>query len=135
VARGKLEEAAVIFDEKIPVTESNLGIERWLFEDHVLQTEAPTILVFWESFCPWCQLYIPRLNEARRKAGTSVQVIGLTTLSGDEEKSVDFVRRNHFDFPQAVYEEDVAKEAVGGIYLPLTIALCEGKVVWQGNAS
>jgi thiol-disulfide isomerase/thioredoxin len=137
VSQGRLAEAAELYQTEIPVTTDSLGIRSWLLERFDVKPEQPTLLVFWEEWCPWCQLFIPELDDARERGGSVVQVIGLTTLSWgrQKEEAIDFVRRNDLGFPHAVYDDEAISSSVGWIWYPMVIALNEGRVVWRGSAA
>jgi thiol-disulfide isomerase/thioredoxin len=111
-----------------------LGITDWLTEDYPLKTTAPTLLIFWESWCPYCQLYIPKLDDLRTERESSLQVIGMTKLDTGMDDAESFIERNELDFPNAVYDGKVFKD-LGFTGWPMAAALHEGSVVWKGNPS
>jgi tetratricopeptide (TPR) repeat protein len=132
VAQGKLDEASSIYDETLPLSPELLGIKTWLLEDYALEPKAPTVLVFWESWCPYCQVYLPKLDDQRIEEGSPVQVIGMTALDTGKGDAESFVKRNDLEFPNAVYDRKVRKD-LGITGFPWAVALHEGNIVWKGH--
>jgi serine/threonine-protein kinase RIO1/thiol-disulfide isomerase/thioredoxin len=134
VAQGKLEEAAALFERQVSLDAEHLGITAWLGEDYQMQARTPTLLMFWESWCPFCQLYLPQVNQLRKASESSVQMIGLTSLSygKHEEDALSFVDRNGLDFPHAVCDGKL-QDRLGFNGWPAVVALSEGNIVWEGH--
>jgi tetratricopeptide (TPR) repeat protein len=134
VSMGRFDDASSLYEETLPLSLERLGIKNWLMEGHALQPEAPTLLFFWESWCPFSQLYISEINGLLRKDDSPLQVIGMTSLShgSGEDDAESFVERNNLGFPSAVYDGEVFKDlGLGG--WPAAVALHEGGVLWKGH--
>ncbi len=131
VSQGRLDEASSIYQETLPLSTESLGIKSWLIGDYVLQTKAPTLLVFWESWCPYCQLYLPKLDDQRPEKEFPLQVIGMTRLDTGMDDAESFIERNELGFPNAAYDGKVFED-LGFSGWPVAVALHEGNVVWKG---
>jgi len=132
VSLGKLDEAAAVFAETVPLSPERMGITSWLIEDYSFRTGTPTLLVFWESWCPYCQLYLPKLDDLRVEVESPLQVIGMTAINLGMHDAVSFVARNALDFPNAVYDGKILDE-LGFSGVPMAVAFHEGRVVWKGH--
>jgi thiol-disulfide isomerase/thioredoxin len=100
-----------------------------------LQSDGPTILVFWETWCPHCRREVPKLqNVYDRFADRGLQVLGVSRLSrgGTEEKMMAFIEEHDLGFPMAQDDGTLSAHfGVGGI--PAVAVLQSGKVVWRGH--
>jgi tetratricopeptide (TPR) repeat protein/tRNA A-37 threonylcarbamoyl transferase component Bud32 len=134
VSLGRFDKASSLYQETLPLSLARLGIKKWLIKDCALQAKAPTLMFFWESWCPYCQLYISKLEGLITEVGSPLQVIGMTSLNGgmDEDDAEAFIERNHLDFPNAVYDIKVF-DGLGFTGWPTAVALHEGKIVWKGH--
>lgn len=136
VSLGRFDEASSIYQEALPLSLERLGIKNWLIEDYALQANAPTLVLFWESWCPYCQLYLSRLEGLRTEDESPLQVLGVTSLNGGmrEDDAESFIERNDLGFPNAVCDGKVFDD-LGFDGWPAAVALHEGNVVWKGNPS
>jgi thiol-disulfide isomerase/thioredoxin len=96
---------------------------------------APTVLVFWESWCPHCRNEMPRLNEMHAEYGArGLQIVGMTRLtrSATEEAVTQFIADNEIAYPMAKIPESLAQQFnVQGI--PAAAVVKDGKIVWRGH--
>ncbi len=113
-------------------------VEKWFQgEGKVdLQSNKPTLLVFWEVWCPHCRKEMPELETGLWKSykAQGLQVVGLTRLTkGKTEADVEaFIKENSLTFPVAKEKGDLADYfAVSGI--PAAAVVKGGKVVWRGH--
>ena len=134
VSLGRFDEASSIYQETLPLSLKRLGIKNWLIEDYALQANAPTLVLFWESWCPYCQLYLSRLEGLRTEDESPLQVFGVTSLNRGmrEDDAESFIERNDLGFPNAVYDGKIFGD-LGFEGWPEAVALHEGNVVWKGN--
>ena len=134
VSLGRFDDAGSLYQETLPISLERLGIKNWLIEDYDLQAEAPTLVFFWESWCPFCQLYISKLDRLLTTDESSLQVIGMTSLNGGmrEDDAKSFIERNDLGFPNAVYDGKVFDD-LGFDGWPTAVALYEGNIVWKGH--
>ncbi|MFH1502737.1 MAG: protein kinase [Candidatus Eisenbacteria bacterium] len=133
VALGRFDEAGSIYHETLPLSSERLGITSWLTEEYVLQAEAPTLVLFWESWCPYSQLFLARLEHLRTDVGSPLQVIGMTSLNEGrrEDDAESFIERNDLHYPHAVYDSKVFDD-LGFTGWPSAMAVRDGNVVWKG---
>ena len=100
-----------------------------------LYSDRPTMLVFWETWCPHCRREVPKLQSlyaARQAEG--FQVLGLSKLNrGATEESVRaFIRENDLSFPMA--KESGALSAHFGVSgIPAVAVMKGGEIVWRGH--
>jgi len=134
VSLGRFDEASSLYQEPLPISLERLGIKNWLIEDSALQTDAPTLVFFWESWCPYCQLYISKLDGLLTKEDSSLQVIGMTSLNYgmQVDDAESFIERNDLGFPSAVYDGKVFAD-LGFDGWPSAVAIHEGNIVWKGH--
>lgn len=112
-------------------------IDKWFQGEKDVQLGAgkPTLVVFWEVWCPHCRREVPkmqRIYESFHPKG--LQVVGLTkiTKSATEQKVKDFIAQQKVTYP-------IAKEAgdLSGYFgvrgIPAAALLKDGKVVWRGH--
>ena len=115
------------------------GIEKWFQgEDAIdLASNAPTVVVFWESWFPHCRREVPKLQQMYDKyKGNGLQLIGLTRVnrSATEEAVQDLINQNSVSYPMAKENGAAANYfAVSGI--PAAAVVKDGKVVWRGHPS
>jgi thiol-disulfide isomerase/thioredoxin len=116
--------------------------EQWSFEswfqgenDIDLDADGPTILVFWETWCPHCRREVPKLQKVYDDySGQGLQVLGVSQLSrgGTQEKMMSFLEENELRFPMAKDNGSLSAHfGVAGI--PAVAVVKEGKVVWRGH--
>jgi len=116
---------------------SDWGIERWFQgADNIdLGSSDPTLIVFWESWCPHCRRELPELNQTWEEyRGQGLQVIGLTKVSrsSTDSKVQEFIDDNDIGFPIAKEDGSASTHfAVSGI--PAAAVLRDGVVVWRGH--
>jgi len=134
VSLGRFDEAGSLYQETLPVSVERLGIKNWLAEEYVLQAGTPTLVFFWESWCPYCQLYISKLDGLLMEDEFLLQVIGMTSLNGGmrEDDAESFIERNDLGFPSAVYDGEVFDD-LGLDSWPSAMALHDGNIVWKGH--
>jgi thiol-disulfide isomerase/thioredoxin len=160
VAGGKLDEArqaVAVFDEKYVGTQAagwtrslhrelevvgkpvpaEWAIEKWFQGEGEIKLDGkqPTVIVFWESWCPHCRSEVPKLQQvyqSHKDAG--LQVLGLTriTQTATEESVLTFVSDNSVGYPIAKETGAVAEYFnVKGI--PAAAVVRDGKIVWRGH--
>jgi len=100
-----------------------------------LDGKGPTLLVFWESWCPYCKKEMPRFQKLYREyKDKGLQIVGLTRLTRDvTEASVrDVLTGNSVEFPVARESGAMATYFhVKGI--PATAVVKDGIVIWRGH--
>ena len=118
-------------------TPSNWGIERWFQgEDQIdLASDKPTVVVFWETWCPHCRREVPKLQRVYRSyKDKGMQLIRLTKVnkSATEEAVESFIADNKLEYPIA--KENGSMSAYFGVRgVPAAAVVKDGKVIWRGH--
>jgi thioredoxin-like negative regulator of GroEL len=129
----KIERELEVIGKAAPAT---FDVEKWYTGEAKidLASDTPTLLVFWEIWCPHCRREVPKMQETWNKYQGKIQMVGLTkiTRSATEEKVVEFIAENKVTYPTAKENGDLSKHFnVSGI--PAAAAVKGGKIVWRGH--
>jgi len=111
-------------------------VEKWYTGETKidLASDTPTLLVFWEIWCPHCRREVPKMQQTWDKYQGKIQMVGLTkiTRSATEEKVIEFIGENKVTYPTAKENGDLSKHFnVSGI--PAAAAVKGGKIIWRGH--
>jgi tetratricopeptide (TPR) repeat protein len=113
----------------------SLGIEEWFQGEREFKDQGSLILVFWETWCPYCEREVPRLQGFYEKfQDRGLEVVGLTQLTwgSTAEKVRGFIADKSLKFPIA--KADGTADSFFGVRgIPAAAAVKNGQVVWQGN--
>jgi thiol-disulfide isomerase/thioredoxin len=118
-------------------TPTDWSIEKWFQgeSDINLDGRRPTLLVFWESWCPHCKNEVPKMQKVYDDyKDKGLQVLGVTriTRSATEESVQAFVTESGVSYPIAKETGDLAGYFnVKGI--PAAAFVQNGKIVWRGH--
>ena len=112
------------------------AVEKWYTGESKidLASDTPTLLVFWEIWCPHCRREVPKMQETWNKFQGKIQMVGLTkiTRSATEEKVTEFISENSITYPTAKENGDLSKHFnVSGI--PAAAVVKGGKIIWRGH--
>ncbi len=133
LVQGRLAEAKRLYgDRSIP---TSLGIEKWFQGGLDASGGGGIILVFWETWCPYCEREVPRLQELYAKyKPRGLQIIGLTRLTfpSTEEMVREFIKNKKLTYPMAKENGD-ARDYFNVRGVPAAVAIKDGVVVWQGD--
>lgn len=115
---------------------SSLDVEKWYTSESKIDfaSDAPTLLVFWEIWCPHCRREVPKMQATWDKYKGKIQMVGLTKLSrsATEEKVTEFIAENKVTYPTAKENGDLSKHFnVSGI--PAAAVVKGGKIIWRGH--
>ena len=130
----RLNQELAVFGKKAP---SDWAVEKWFQgESEInLASNEPTVVVFWETWCPHCRREVPKLQKMYDTfKDQGLQVIGVTRLTkSSTEKTVeDFIAQSDVDYPIAKVGNSLANYfAIGGI--PAAAVVMDGKIVWRGH--
>ena len=113
------------------------AIDQWFQGegDIDLDGSGPTVLVFWETWCPHCRREVPKLQKLHadyRERG--LQILGLSKLTrGASETTVkSFIDEHGIEFSMAKENGKLSSHfGVGGI--PAVAVVKDHKVVWRGH--
>ena len=129
---GRLEEAKELYGNKRPPVAQSL--EYPIQTGPVVPESDFQILVFFETWCPFCQRHLPAMETInRRYRDLGVEVVGVVgvthgTTEGDVRR---FISETEVSFP--VYKESGRLvSSIGDYGIPLTVILHQGEVVWEG---
>jgi thiol-disulfide isomerase/thioredoxin len=121
---------------------ASLDIDKWLANkaNIDLQSENPTLLVFWEEWCPHCKREVPKMQKLHDTyKGQGLQMVGLTkiTRSSTDDKVNAFIKDQKLSYPMA---KEVVKEGKGTLSthfsvrgVPAAAVVKGGKIVWRGH--
>ncbi|MCZ6662268.1 MAG: protein kinase [Actinobacteria bacterium] len=133
--QGRLKEAAAVYDNKrMP---DSFGIQEWLQGETTLGGEDPTLLVFWESWCPFSQIEVPEFeitSRPHRENDLTVVAFARADEPEGEDRLAEFVRDKGITFPTARTTQelwnyfDIAS-------IPSAAAIKDGRVVFEGSLS
>lgn len=97
--------------------------------------EKVKILVFFETWCPYSQRYIPRVERLNRQySDLGIEVVGLTTASrsSSDDKVRQFITDNDLTFSVL---KDTGRSFnyfnISG--MPWTVILHEGELIWESE--
>lgn len=113
------------------------GIEKWLQGEKEIDLKSgkPTLIVFWELWCPHCRREVPRIQELfAQYQPKGLQVLGMTKLSrsSTEESLQSFAAENGLKYPMAK-ENGLASAYFGVQGVPAAAVLKDGRVIWRGH--
>lgn len=129
----KIEKELEVIGKAAP---SSLEVEKWYTSEAKIDfaSNKPTLLVFWEIWCPHCRREVPKLQQTWDKYNGKLQMVGLTKLSrsSTEEKVNEFLKENNVTYPTAKENGDLSSHFnVSGI--PAAAVVKGGKVIWRGH--
>jgi len=113
------------------------SIEKWFQgeSDVKLDGRQPTLIVFWESWCPHCRHEVPKLEQVYESyKDKGLQVIGVTRLTRDatEESVSSFIAEQSVKYPIAK-ESGALAEYFNVKGIPAAAVVRNGKIVWRGH--
>jgi thiol-disulfide isomerase/thioredoxin len=100
-----------------------------------LDLPGTKVILFWEVWCPHCQVEVPRVQElyaALKEAG--VEVVALTKVSGEatDEKVRAFIKKHGIQYTVAK-EDGTISESFGVMGVPAAAVISRGIIVWRGH--
>ncbi|MCP3981280.1 MAG: TlpA family protein disulfide reductase [bacterium] len=112
------------------------GIEKWYQGESEIDfnSSKPTLLVFWEVWCPHCKREVPKIQAMYNSLKSGVQIVALTKInkSATEEKVLAFMTEKSVSYPAAKENGDLSRHFnVSGI--PAAAMVKDGKVIWRGH--
>ena len=113
------------------------AIEKWYQGESEIKLDGkvPTLIVFWESWCPHCRDEVPKLQKVFDDyKGKGLQVIGVTRLTqtATEESAKTFIAEQKVSYPIAK-ETGALAEYFNVKGIPAAAIVKDGKIVWRGH--
>lgn len=113
------------------------SIDKWFQgqSEVALDSNKPTVVVFWESWCPHCRNEVPKLQavyDSYREQG--LQVVGVTRLTRDANEATvqSFIDEHHVGYPMAK-ESGALAEYFNVKGIPAAAVVKDGQIVWRGH--
>jgi hypothetical protein len=129
LVQDKISDAKKLYGNR--AVPADLGIEKSYQGAVVVRRLGAELLVFWETWCPFSQRTVPKLEQVHVR-NPSVQVFGLTATRppATDEAVRDFASQKHLTFP-------IAKTSLnpwnyfGVPGTPWIVLAVDGEVVWE----
>jgi thiol-disulfide isomerase/thioredoxin len=131
LTHGKTDEAAAVYHNlRAPL---DFGLKDRFQGDFNPQGNGTHVLVFWETWCPFSQRAVPKLEEYyQRYREQGLDVVGLTRVNrtATPEKVRSFIAEKHLSFP-IIKTDDRAWTFfnIGGT--PRVVVLRNAEMVWE----
>jgi serine/threonine-protein kinase RIO1/thiol-disulfide isomerase/thioredoxin len=140
LAQGKEADARALYRDEVLFTKgkapAELGIEEWYQGQMTTRGEGASVLLFFETWCPYSQEVMPRMQRVYEEhKDRGLRMLGLTKLtrSATEEGLRDYVDYNGLTFPIA-REDGRATDALnpgGGV--PAVAVVRDGTLLWKSH--
>ncbi len=96
-----------------------------------LKGKKPVYLVFWTTWCPYCKVELPQIEELYKKYGDRVEFIGVSL--GIKNEINKFVREKKLSFP-VVYDEGNRIAGAFGAQIQTNLLIDkQGVIVYKGK--
>jgi thiol-disulfide isomerase/thioredoxin len=132
--------ASVRLDEELAVIgkpAQDLNVEKMVQGQAPSMTSGkPTLVVFWEVWCPHCKREVPKLQETYAKySPKGLQMVGLTkmTKGATEDQVTEFLKTQNVSYPVAKEAGQASSDYYGVKGIPAAVMVKDGKVVWRGH--
>ncbi len=115
------------------------GIDYWFQgeKDVSLENGETTVLVFWEVWCQFCQVEMPRIEELfKYYKGTGIQVVGVTQMNQNatDEQVKEFLKDRSIEYPIARDSNGSVSKFFHVSRIPSAAVVKDGKVIWRGHS-
>ncbi len=132
--------AATRLEDELKVIGKDAGafeVEKWYQGGGDLASSTPTLVVFWEVWCPHCKREVPKLQATHEKYAGKMNVVGLTkqTKNITDDQVAAFVKDNGVKYPIGKEQGDAMSKHFGIRGIPAAALVKDGKVVWRGHPS
>jgi thiol-disulfide isomerase/thioredoxin len=121
--------------ELVGTPAANYQVEKW-YQGQVSDMSKPTLLVFWEVWCPHCKREVPKIEATHKAYGSKgLQVVGLTkqTRNITDTQVQDFISSKQVTYPMAKEANGAMSKAFAVSGIPAAAMVKDGKVVWRGH--
>ena len=112
-------------------------VDKWFQNEASINfaSSSPTLVVFWEEWCPHCRREVPNLEATYNKfKGQGLQMVGVTkvTRKSTEESVTAFIAEQKVTYPMAKETGELSTHFnVSGI--PAAAVVKNGEIVWRGH--
>ncbi|OPA73672.1 hypothetical protein BVG16_26595 [Paenibacillus selenitireducens] len=88
-------------------------------EVQVKFSEKPTVLLFFTSWCPYCNEDAPKIVSLNKKYNNQINIYGINLLYRDEVSEVqNYVKKHKIDYPILIDETGATYKNYGGLGFP-----------------
>lgn len=133
LARGNEEEARHLYGARLP---GEWGAREWIQANAgALDDSVPTLIVFWEPWCPFSTREMPKLEKWYRSfRDDGLRVVGLTELSrgSTKERALAFIDEADVSFPIAEVNDEL-RSYIGRGSVPFAVVAKNATVLWTGH--
>ena len=111
-----------------------LDTEKW-FQGKVAYGSQPTLLVFWEQWCPHCREEMPQMEALSAKMKGKLSIVGMTkvTKKSTDELVMQFISENKLTFPIGKEKGGSLSQAFAVTGIPAAAIVKDGKIIWRGH--
>jgi thiol-disulfide isomerase/thioredoxin len=115
-----------------------LDVTKWFSGSANMNDGDFTVLVFWETWCPYCKREVPKLEALHQRfQHNGLNLIGLTRVnkSSTDQKVSAFIQKHGISYPVAKENASAMTKrfAVSGV--PTAAGVKNGKIVFIGHPS
>lgn len=113
----------------------DLAPTRWLRGSAAWADAPVTLVMFWETWCPYCRATLPTLGPMLERWGPrGLQIVGLVKLSqGTTPADVDALMDEHGLSFATGQEDGVMSERFAVRGVPAMALVRDGRIVWRGH--
>ncbi len=128
LALGRIDDARSLYpDSGMP---EDLGILSWFQGEVEFRNGDPTLLVFWEEWCPYSTRQIPWLKEIHSRYGDDLKIVGLSGAS--EERTSKCISAREIKYAHA-HTDGEARKKLGAGGFPDAFLFAGNDMVWHGH--
>jgi len=113
-----------------------MQVEKWYQGKIESMASKPTLLVFWEVWCPHCKREVPKMEATYKTYGPKgLQVVGLTkqTRNITDQQVEEFISSKGVSYPTAKEAGGAMSRTFAVSGIPAAAMVKDGKVVWRGH--
>ena len=135
LALGEIDEAKGLYDQK--QTPDTFLTEIAYQGDQGNLNEGVKVLVFFETWCPFSQIYVPRIEAVHEQySDLGVDVIGWTQVSksSSDDRVKGFILDNQVSF-SVLKDNGRPFNFFDATAVPHTVVLHEGEIIWQASGA
>jgi len=130
-AKGYARDVAVIGRDA-----GTLDVAKWYTGSAAMDTGNPTVLIFWEVWCPHCKREVPKLEmlyQEYKSRGVNLVALTKLTKSATEAQVQTFIVSQSLSFPSALEKDGSMSKRFNVTSIPAAAVVKDGKIVWRGH--